>query len=216
MKSRLARALAVVFVSAGAMGLAAHAGEVRQFAAQYLNFDGTEQSTTLSTSSASGGQAIYEGKVWASADVDTLEVSISATGDLIDSVSGTPQSNSLWLSCSVDGKPCNGGNNSAVGSAAGWVPVLSLQSAAQNPVPEASPTPGVVPDNNIHYTWCMPIKPNHGPHPLAHDVKLSMASGDGVHSVQIEQIHVFVGGMHFGGPNKANACTAAPVPTPVP
>jgi hypothetical protein len=94
--------------------------------------------------------------------------------------------------------------------------VLSLQSAAQNPVPAASPTPGVVPDNNIHYTWCLPIKPNHGPHSLAHDVQLSMASGDGVHSVQIEQIHVLVGGMHFGGPNKANACTAAPVPTPVP
>lgn len=91
-----------------------------------------------------------------------------------------------------------------------------MQSAAQNPVPAASPTPGVVPDNNIHYTWCLPIKPNHGPHSLAHDVQLSMASGDGVHSVQIEQIHVLVGGMHFGGPNKANACTAAPVPTPVP
>jgi hypothetical protein len=212
MKSRLARALAVVFVSAGAIGIAAHAGEVRQFAAQYLNFDGSEQSTTLSTSS--GGQPIYQGKIWAPADVDTLEVSISATGDLIDS--GTPQSNSLWLSCSVDGQPCNGGVNSAAASAAGWVPVLSLQSAAQNPVPAASPTPGVVPDNNIHYTWCLPIKPNHGPHSLAHDVQLSMASGDGVHSVQIEQIHVLVGGMHFGGPNKANACTAAPVPTPVP
>jgi hypothetical protein len=149
-----------------------------------------------------------------SADVYTLEITISATGDLLDS--GAPVTNSLWLNCEVDGNPCNSGFNSAVSSVKGWVPMLSLQNTAQNPEPAASPTPGVVPDNNIHYSWCMPIKPKKGPHSLQHDVQLSMASGDGAHTVHIEQIHVFVGGTNFGGPNKANACTVAPVPTPVP
>ena len=35
-----------------------------------------------------------------SADVDTLEVTISATGDLLDS--GVPFTNSLWLNCQID------------------------------------------------------------------------------------------------------------------
>jgi hypothetical protein len=212
MKRSVAKSLFVVAVFSGALGVAAHAGPVRQFAAQYLNFDGTQQSTTLDPSS--GGQPIYQGTVRVPADVDTLEVTISATGDLLDG--SAPFTNSLWLNCQVDGNLCNAGFNSAVSSVKGWVPVLSLQSTAQNPEPAASPTPGVVPDNNIHYSWCMPITKKKGPDPLMHDVQLSMASGDGTHTVHVEQIHVFVGGTNFGGPNKTNACTAAPVPTPVP
>jgi hypothetical protein len=63
----------------------------------------------------------------------------------------------------------------------------------------------------------MQIKPKKGAGDhLTHDVELKMASGDGAHAVQIEQIHVFVDGAKIAGPNKSNACTAAPVPTPVP
>jgi hypothetical protein len=59
----------------------------------------------------------------------------------------------------------------------------------------------------------MPIKPKKGAgDTLTHDVELKMASGDGTHAVQIEQIHVFVDGAKIGGLNKSNACTAAPVP----
>ena len=48
--------------------LAAYAGEVREFAAQYVN---GEQATTLDPSS--GGQPIYQGTVFVPADVDILE-----------------------------------------------------------------------------------------------------------------------------------------------
>jgi hypothetical protein len=213
MKRPIAKSLLVGIMSFGVAAVVAHAGPVRQFSAQFLNFDGTEQSTTLEPSS--GGQPIYQGSVFVSADVDTLEITISATGDLLHG--GVPVTNSLWLNCQVDGNACNGGTNSAANSVAGWVPVLSLQAGAQIPEPTPTPTtPTTATDNNIHYSWCMPIKPKKGPHSLSHDVQLSMASGDGTHAVHVEQIHVFVGGTNFGGPNKFNACTAAPVPTPVP
>jgi hypothetical protein len=206
-------ALAVVSASVGMVSVGAYAGYLRQFAAQYLNFDGSEQNTTLAPSS--GGQTIYHGTVMIPADVDTLEVTISATGDLLDS--GTPISNSIWLNCQIDGNPCNGGANSAGNSVAGWIAVLSLTAAAQVPEPPTPTTPATATDNNIHYSWCMPIKPKKGAGDhLVHDVDLKMASGDGTHAVHIEQIHVFVDGAKIAGQNKSNACTAAPVPTPVP
>jgi hypothetical protein len=213
MRRSIAKSLVVAIFSIGALTVAAYAGQVRQFAAQYLNFDGTEQTTTLAPSS--GGQPIYQGTVVAPADTDTLEITISATADLLDG--GVPVSNSLWLNCQVDGVACNTGVNSAGNSVPGWVPVLSLASGAQIPKPTPTPTsPATATDNNIHYTWCIPIKPKKVSHSLSHDVQISMASGDGVHAVQIEQIHVFVDGNKFGGPNHSNGCTAAPVPTPVP
>jgi len=199
----------VLAVSTAALGIAAYAGQVSQFAAQYVN---AEQSTSRDPSA--GGQPIYQGTVFVPADVDTLEVTIWATGDLLDG--GVPVTNSLWLNCQVDGNNCNGGSNSAANSVTGWVPVLSLDASAQIPEPTATPTPAVGTDNNIHYSWCVPIKPNTGLHPLHHNVQVSMASGDGVHAVHIEQVQVLVGGTKFPGQNKANACTAAPVPTPAP
>jgi hypothetical protein len=217
MKRSIGRVFVLAVVScsvAGLVSVGAYAGYLRQFAAQYLNFDGSEQSTTLAP--PSGGQTIYRGTVMVSADVDTLEVTISATGDLLDS--GVPATNSIWLNCQVDGNPCNGGTNSAGNSVAGWVPVLSLMAPAQVAEPTPTPTtPATATDNNIHYSWCMPIKPKRGggDH-LTHDVDLKMASGDGTHAVHIEQIHVFVDGAKFGGQNKLNACTPAAVPTPVP
>jgi hypothetical protein len=209
MKRPVAKSIIMIAVSTAALGVAAYAGQVRQFAAQYVN---AEQSTIREPSS--GGQPIYQGSVIVSADVDTLEITISATGDLLDG--GTPFTNSLWLNCQVDGNDCNAGMNSAANSVAGWVPVLSLDASAQIPEPTATPTPAVGTDNNIHYSWCMPIKPKKGPHSLQHDVQLSMASGDGVHAVHVEQVQVLVGGTNFGGPNKLNACSPAPAPTPVP
>jgi hypothetical protein len=207
MKRPVVKSIIMVAVSTAALGIAAYAGQVRQFAAQYVN---AQQSTTRDPSS--GGQPIYQGSVFVSADVDTLEITISATGDLLDG--GTPFTNSLWLNCQVDGNDCNAGTNSAANSVAGWVPVLSLDTSAQ--IPEATATPAVGTDNNIHYSWCMPIKPKKGPHSLQHDVQLSMASGNGVRAVHIEQVQVLVGGTNFGGQNKANACSPAAVPTPVP
>jgi hypothetical protein len=213
MNRSLAKSFLLALVSLGALAVAAYAGEVRQFAAQFLNFDGTEQSTSLDPSA--GGQPIYQGTVIIPADVNTLEITISATGDLLDG--GVPVTNSLWLNCQVDGANCNGGTNSAGNSVAGWVPVLSLQAGAQIPEPTPTPTsPATATDNNIHYSWCMPIRPKKKAGSLSHDVQLSMASGDGSHTVHIEQINVLVGGSHFGAGNKGNACTAAPVPTPVP
>ncbi len=207
MKRPVVGSLALLIVSAAAVCIAAYAGEVREFAAQYVN---SEQATTLDPST--GGQPIYQGTVSVPADVSVLEVSISATGDLFDG--GTPVPNSLWLNCQVDGKDCNTGSNSAPNSISGWVPVLSLSASAQ--IPEASATPAVGTDNNIHYSWCVPVKKKKGPNGLSHSVQLSMASGDGVDTVHIEQVQVRVGGANIGGPNSAKACTEAPAPTPVP
>ena len=207
MKRSIVGPLAVMVVSAAALCIAAYAGEVREFAAQFV--DG-QQATTVEP--ANGGQPIYQGTVFVPADVNILEVTISATGDLLNG--GTPVPNSLWLNCQVDGTNCNTGRNSADNSVSGWVPVLSLSAAAQ--IPETSATPAVATDNNIHYSWCVPIKKNSGPNGLSHSVQLSMASGDGTDTVHIEQVQVRVGGVNMRGPNSANACKSAPAPTPVP
>jgi hypothetical protein len=216
MKRSFGRLFALAVVSCSLVGVSAgaYAGYLRQFSAQYLNFDGSEQSTTLAPST--GGQTIYHGTVMVPADVDTLEVTISATGDLLHG--GVPVTNSIWLNCQVDGNDCNGGKNSAGNSVAGWVPVLSLTAPAQVPEPTPTPTtPATATDNSIHYSWCMPIKPKKGAGDhLVHDVELKMASGDGIDAVQIEQIHVFVDGAKIAGQNKLNACSEATVPTPVP
>jgi hypothetical protein len=173
-----------------------HAGDIRRFGAQFLNFDGTQQSTKSAPSSASGvptgGTAIYDVNVIVPADVNTLQVTIAATGDLDQAA------NSMWLACLVDGAPCNSGTNSASNSPAGWVKVQELAASAQ---------PETAADNNIHYSWCMPIHSKGGKDSLQHAVQLRMASGDGTNTVDIEQIHVFVDGAQVGGLNKANACT---------
>jgi len=207
MKRSLVGSIVVSAVSAAALCVAVYAGEVREFAAQYVN---DQQATTVDPEN--GGQPIYRGTVVVPADVDMLEVSISATGDLLNG--GTPVPNSLWLNCQVDGANCNGGANSAVNSVPGWVPVLSLDSSAQ--IPETTANPAVGTDNNIHYSWCVPIKKNKGSNGLSHSVQLSMASGNGNDTVHIEQVQVRVGGAKYGGPNSGNACTSATAPTPVP
>src|SRR5258708_23576843 len=119
MKRPIAKSLLVGIMSFGVAAVVAHAGQVRQFSAQFLNFDGTEQSTTLEPSS--GGQPIYRGSVFVSADVDTLEITISATGDLLDG--GVPVTNSLWLNCQVDGNACNGGYKSRHNQLPRMVPI---------------------------------------------------------------------------------------------
>lgn len=207
MKRSIVGSLSVLAVSAAALCMVAYAGEVREFAAQYVN---GEQTTALDPTT--GGQPIYQGTVFVPADVDILEVTISATGDLLNG--GTPVPNSLWLNCQVDGSNCSSDTNSAANSVSGWVPVLSLNASAQ--IPEASATPAVGTDNNIHYSWCVPVKKKSGPKGLSHSVQLSMASGDGVDTVHIEQVQVRVGGAKIGGPNSGNACTEATAPTPVP
>src|SRR5260370_27040202 len=123
MKRPIAKSLLVGIMSFGVAAVVAHAGQVRQFSAQFLNFDGTEQSTTLEPSS--GGQPIYQGSVFVSADVDTLEITISATGDLLHG--GVPVTNSLWLNCQVDGNACNGGPKSPPQHLARWGHMRSLQ-----------------------------------------------------------------------------------------
>jgi len=207
MKRTIVGSVMVIAISAAALCVAAYAGEVREFASQFV--DG-QQLTAVDPANA--GQPIYQGTVVVPADVDILEVTISATGDLLNG--GTPVRNSLWLSCQVDGANCNTGANSAINSIPGWVPVLSLDSSAQ--IPETTANPAVGTDNNIHYSWCVPIKKNKGPKGLSHSVQLSMASGNGNDTVHIEQVQVRVGGAKFGGPNSANACTSATAPTPVP
>jgi hypothetical protein len=168
----------------------AHAGNLLRFAVQYLN---AEQSTNVAPADTSGvptgGIAIYDlADLKVPANVNTLQVTISAAGDLNEAA------NSMWLACLVDGQPCNSSSNSAANSPAGWIPVLSLAT-------------GIATDNNIHYTWCMPISPNKGqPHPLRHTVQLRMASGDGADTVNIEQIHVLVDGVKIW--TTMNACTA--------
>jgi hypothetical protein len=218
MKKSLGRVLGLVIISSsfvGAVAAGVYAGNVRQFAAEFLKYEGVKEGTTLAPST--GGKTIYESTVVVPQDIKTLEVTIFAAGDLLDN--GNRVSNLLWLNCKVDGNLCNRGVTSAGKGVAGWVPVLSLGAGTEisGPTPTLTTRIGVL-DSNIRYRWCMPIEPKKdAADPLTHNVELTMASGDGTHAVYIEQLLVFVDGTSFGGlSNKSDACAPAPVPTPVP
>jgi hypothetical protein len=193
-----ARIFAAMTAALFAIGPAmAWAGSLSRFAANFLHFDGTQVSTTVApAANASGGAAVYDNTIRVPASFNTLYVSISATGDL------DQQSNSLLLACLIDGAPCNSGGPASNGAPTGWVMTQKLSAAAQ---------PDTSTDNNISYTWCMPIQPNPGKSMkrLDHTVELRLASGDGTDNVSVEQMHVFVDGAKIAGRNKANACTEA-------
>lgn len=206
MKGLFTKSFVVAALMSFGITAAAHAGQVRRFADVYIN---AEQTASTTPDDSGNPTPIYQGTVKVPADTNVLEITVSATGDLAD------VTNSLWLNCQVDGNNCNSGANSAANSVPGWVPVLSLDSSAQIPTPTVPTSPATGTDNNIHYTWCVQIKPNrHAPHSLHHQIQLNMASGTG-DPVYIEQLQVSVTGARIGGFNKANACSSPIAPSPV-
>ncbi len=134
----------------------------------------TSSELDTSLSPASGGTPFFTQTVKVPASINTLFVTISGAGD----TEGNPSS-ALELNCQVDGTNCISAALSSNASPAGWVNLLV--DGANNDSE----------DHSFSYTWCTPVSKSGG---LFHDVKLSMASGNGLNFVFIERSLVTIDG----------------------
>ncbi len=199
---------------AGAQGVG-NSGYVRRYLANFATFNDTEISTdtpaTPAPAVAQGGILIYNKNFFVADDINTLYVTISATGDVHDG-------RRLMLACLVDGVACNPGGNAVGGAPPGWVTLLRLDNYNDDYMGpgyggDGSGGSGDVHDNNITYTWCTPFETKPG----SHNVKIRLASGanpDGDdllvnNFVFLEAVHFFVDGARIA--DESNACTADPV-----
>jgi len=189
-------------------------GYVRRYAAHFAAF-GSELSTTLPPAAGgAGGAVIYNKNFFTAGDINTLYVTISATGDVHLGAR-------LMISCLVDGSPCNPNPGTATinGAPAGWVDVKRFANYnlyfAGFYIGDGGGGAGDVHDNAIHYTWCTPFDAKPG----SHNVQVKMASasspdtGSAGARVFLEQVHFYIDGSRVA--SDANRCVSDPVDSTV-
>ncbi|HVA69416.1 MAG TPA: hypothetical protein VNF45_08885 [Candidatus Binataceae bacterium] len=175
---------------------------IRRWAADYFLFNGLEAEATPSDvplAGGLGGVPIYTQVVTTSDDINTVYVSIFATGDA-ESNSGSQ----TLLSCSIDGVPCNNNGPAFNTAPSGWVVVA--QQAQDGAVPDGD---NFDVENAVSYSWCVPVLPeNHQAEKLKHTIVISLANttvaGTTGGNVFLEQAHVFVDGSYIH--DGTNAC----------
>lgn len=204
MMAPLALSFPSVVHAAGSMGFEeASPAAIRRWAADYFLFNGTEAEATASNvplAGGLGGVPIYTRTITTSDDINTVYVSIFATGDA--------QSNSgsqTLLSCSIDGVPCNPNGPSFNTAPSGWVVVAQQAQDMNNQAPDDN----FDVENAVSYQWCVPVLPeNHQAEKLTHTIVISLANttvaGTAGGNVFIEQAHVFVDGSYIH--DDTNAC----------
>jgi hypothetical protein len=187
-------AVALAFCLAAPRAAHAQTANLQMLGVNHLDFgDHNEVEATCTTLSTPGAIVkFYDNTVTGLSSLDTMLVTLSATGD----VEGN---NRLQVQCKVDGTPCltgNIGDDGATGP--GWV---VLQQVDEDEI-----------DNNVNYTWCVPIKRTKQ---NLHEVVLNLQnlcnnSASGSHDVFLEQINVVVEAFHSGVSKLGkNACTTA-------
>jgi hypothetical protein len=186
-------ALAMAFCLAAPRAARAQTANLQMLGVNPLDFKGAEVVATCTTLGTPGAVVkFYDNTVTGTSALDTMLVTLSATGD----VEGN---NRLQVQCKVDDTPCFAGSIGADGATGpGWV---VLQQVDEDEL-----------DNNVNYTWCVPIKKTKK---NAHEVVLNLQnlcnnSASGSHNVFLEQINVVVEAFHAGVSKlEANACTTA-------
>ena len=189
-------ALALAFCLAAPSAAHAQIGNLQIFAVNPLDFGDSNEVQATCTILATPGAVVkfYDNTVITTASTDVVLVTLSATGD-------TEANNRTQVQCKVDGTPCLTGNigfDKATGP--GWVVLQQVDE--------------VETDNNVNYTWCVPIKKTTK---NTHEVVLNLqnlcnGSATGLHNVFLEQINVVVEGYHAGSSKiAANACKSVGV-----
>jgi hypothetical protein len=195
---------------AGALGLFAagfmvptnaHAQTVKRLAANFLNFDGSEVDADGALNTTANPVPIYSKSGKVPSGINTLYVTITATGD------GHNGAQTL-IQCLVDGVPCNAGTGSN-GAPSGFVVVQKHEGVTTDSIGETIDAQDFH-DNNVHYTWCVPIAKGKRTHTVALSLATSgpddlTVAGGGDGDVFLEQVHVFVDGSKLG---KGDGCTA--------
>ena len=161
----------------------AHAQNLQRFAANHLEFSGSEVVATTANGIVDPVN-FYDNTVQTTAATDIMYVTLAATGD-------THGDNASLFQCTIDGTTCKTGKT---GSApAGWIALQRNESDEH--------------DNSIYYTWCVPVEKTKK---NLHEVKLFLANSAGTagEDVFIEGVNVFVDGEHFGRGHADQACTS--------
>jgi hypothetical protein len=209
MKTRW-RMLLAVAVAGVLSSLAAPAnanGPILRIAADFFNFDGTETVTAAPVFAPDGtlvdGTTVFRKAVFIPPGSNTVYVTISTTGDTHDGAA-------LWLSCRVDGAPCNPGSGGAGGTPAGWINLQKHKNYALGLFGDGGGGAGDMHDNSIYYTWCVPRQSG----PATVELKLASSgpdfeTGTGATPpfVFFEAAHVFIDASRIAGENR---CTPAP------
>ena len=148
---------------------ATQAGPIKRLRADY---ESVEISTILhnAANGGLGGISLYNQTVTVPTGMNTLRVTISGTGDQQGPVSQNVDNAALWMSCNVNGVPCNPGKTAATGKT-GWT-------AMQHPEADLQ-------DNSFHYTWCAAVQPG------TRTVEIRMASSNGG-TVAVEKLNYFI------------------------
>ncbi|TAL02055.1 MAG: hypothetical protein EPO03_12895 [Porticoccaceae bacterium] len=221
----------VIVCTTGALvlagSLAAEAsGQLRRYAADYWSFGGGEYFTTNTSlagpdeatpaAAPNDGALFYRKTITVNSSINTLYVEVDTTGDAHDGAA-------LRLSCRINGKFCKTSNNpSGVdGAPSGWITLLKVPTDVQDPTGTNNCQDGGggsadCHDNNINYTWCIPLEPYLAPDgsntPVTIDLKMSSSSTDGVSDgvVFIEKGHVFIDGSKFTPASAGSRCGQAP------
>lgn len=157
---------------AGAASNNGNTGYLRRYAANFTAY-GTPPEIATNVAPAPGGQGgtvIYNKNFFVADDINTLYVTISATGD-------THGGARLQLACLVDGRPCNPGPSTVGGAPPGWFTAKRFDNYNDNYVGtgfggDGGGGAGDVHDNSIHKTWCTPFETKAG----THNVQIKMAS----------------------------------------
>jgi hypothetical protein len=208
--SKIAVAVVALFVAAWCAPslVQAQGGPIKRLSAQFLNFDTTETLTStgvcvpvagpcgaFSSNGANPGDdgaLVYTNTVLTDDTVNTLYVTITAVGD--DHFGAAE-----WLSCRIDGAPCNPGQGGADFAPPGWLSVVKYfnydttyttpDGTSGNTAGDGGGGTGDQHDNNFTYTWCTPILP--GTHTV--DIRQATSDASNVNNiVYFEAAHVFI------------------------
>lgn len=156
---------------AGAVSSNGNSGYVRRYAANFTAYGFELFTTTPPSANGGGGTVIYNKNFFTADDINTLYVTISATGD-------THGGARLQLACLVDGSPCNpGAGNPSGGAPTGWFTASRHDNYNDNYtgpgyLGDGGGGAGDVHDNSIHKQWCTPFEVKAG----THNVQVKFAS----------------------------------------
>jgi hypothetical protein len=191
MRIRGAGALAAVVAVAFTVGLWAPWAADAQTSLVRLSAQFKRWDQTLSfTDAPIPGITVYQKSVFVPSGMNTLYVTVSATG-------ATHGGNVLNMACFLDGVECNPGTTAAL-EVPGWIalqahnperPVNSIFCCGD---PLAFIEADDLHSNSLHYTWCTPVTAG-----TTHTVSIKMASSDfgaDDDTVFLEGIHFFIDG----------------------
>jgi hypothetical protein len=195
----------VVLVLIPLAAQAQNSGYIRRFLANKLDRDSEIATNLPPAPGGNGGLVIYNKNFFTANDINTIYVTISATGDDHNGAR-------LQLACLFDNNPCDPDSHENAGHAPkGWFTALRHKNYNSNYLGadfggDGGGGAGDLHDNVVHYTWCTPFKGPAG----THNVQIKLASSPGTGEaptpfdfVFLEAVYVYVDGSRVADPNSS-------------